>query len=50
MKYKYEFSFIEPANGNKRLVINLPKEIELVEAFLFQMCKNEKYKLLEAKL
>lgn len=43
MKYKYEFSFIELANGNKCLAINLPKEIELVEAFLFQMCKNEKW-------
>ncbi|OVE70669.1 hypothetical protein CCS79_01475 [Clostridium diolis] len=41
MKYKYEFSFIELANGSKDLIINLPKEIELVTSYLVQMCGNE---------
>lgn len=34
MKYKYEFRFIELANGAKVLVMDLPKDIELVSAFL----------------
>jgi hypothetical protein len=43
MNYKYEFSFIEMSNGSKVLTINLPKEIELVSAFLSGINRNEEW-------
>lgn len=34
MKYNYEFRFTQLENGNNVLTMDLPKEIELVSAFL----------------
>lgn len=41
MKYSYGFRFIELANGSKVLTIDLPKEIELVAAFLSEIGRNK---------
>jgi hypothetical protein len=43
MKYQYGFHFIGLANGSKVLAMDLPKEIELVAAFLSEIGRNEKW-------
>ena len=45
MRYKYEFRFIELANGSKVMTIDLPNEIELVAAFLFETNGNKEWYL-----
>lgn len=45
MKYKYKIRFIELVNGSKVLTIDLPKEIELVAAFLPETSRIEEWYL-----
>lgn len=40
MRYKYGFRFIELENGDNVLTMDLPKEIELVSAFLSGIGSN----------